>query len=134
MEDQPPAQHERPEDDQRPPEFPEEVPHEPDVHQQPLGGPDARDQRPHGSRPTSAPPARAAALFRSPRTSPKLRSRIATISSICSAVTISGGPKAIQWGSNRQSKPWANARRPTWTPKATESGNRSLVARSRTNS
>ena len=54
----------------------------------------------------------------SARTSPRLRSRIATISSISSAVTTSGGPNAIQWGSNRQSSPCSSARRPTRTPKA----------------
>ena len=56
------------------------------------------------------------------KTSPRLRSRIATIWSISSAVTTSGGPKAIQCGSNRHKRPWAKARRPTWTPNASRVG------------
>ena len=41
------------------------------------------------------------------------RSRIATISSMSLAVDTKGGPKAIQWGSNRHKRPWASARFPT---------------------
>ncbi len=69
-----------------------------------------------------------------PSTSPRLRSMIAIISSTCSAVTTSGGPSAIQWGSKRQSKPCSSARRPTRTPSADSSAKRSRLARSRTNS
>ena len=102
---------------QRPAEFPEQVPREPEIHQESHRRADVRDHSSHGSQ-LEVLPARSI----SAQTSPRLRSRIATISSISSAVDTRGGPKAIQWGSNRHKRPWAKARRPTWTPKADRVG------------
>jgi len=62
-------------------------------------------------------------LYYSLRTSPMLVSRMVSISSISSGLTVSAGPNAIQCGSNRHNNPCSRARRPTRTPKPGLGGN-----------
>ena len=106
---------------ERPAEFPEQIPREPDIHQESNRTTDVRDHSSHLGQ--LAVWARCSIC---PQTSPRLRSRIATISSISSAVETRGGPKAIQWGSKRHKRPCESARRPTWHAKGHRVGKAAL--------